>query len=156
MADHSKPIRLATEAFHAALAGNPAKAGRYLQRISDECGGEGLGIAMRAWIDTYRDHATDGQPGSERNRMAFIDSDTGQLDREDSDRLPPEVRWAGQVIAARCALDRDRYMQLIAEMPKDGAKIGVYVSTLLLTIARTINGLPRGFARMGGPDASPS
>jgi hypothetical protein len=149
MPEHSKPIRLATAAFHAALSNEPVKAGRYLQRISDECGGDGLGIAMRAWIDTYADHATGGEPPRSRGNVAFIQEGTGQLDREDSDRLPPEVRWAGQIIAARCADDRERYMQLIGEMPDGGAEIGMYVATLLLTIARTVNGLPRGFARMG-------
>lgn len=149
MPEHSKPVRLASAAYQAALAGKLEVAGRYLQRISDECGGEGLEVALRAWIDTYADHATDGQPARSQARMAFIQESTGQLDREDSDRLPPEIRWAGQIVTARTALDRERYDQLIDELPDDGAAIGNYVFTLLQTIARTVNGLPRGFARMG-------
>lgn len=149
MAEHSKPVRLAAAAYHAALANDQHKAVRYLQRISDECGGGGLNIALRAWIDAYADHATDGKPVASKARVAYIQESTGQLDREDSDRLPPEIRWAGQLIAARCALDQDRFTQLIEEMPDDGAEIGDYVIAVLLTVARTVNGLPRGFARMG-------
>lgn len=148
--EHSKPVRLAAAAFYAALANDPKKAVRYIQRISDECGGEGLNVALRGWIDTYADHATDGQPTRSRARVAYIQESTGQLDREDSERLPAEIRWAGQLVAARCALDQDRFNGLIDEMPRDGAEIGAYVLAVLLTVARTINGLPRGFARMGG------
>lgn len=147
---HSKPYRLAYAAYQAALAEKTESAGRYIQRISDECGGSGLNFALRAWSDWYADHATDGQPVRSKARVAYIRSDTGQLDREDSDRLPPHIRWAGQIIAARCALDQDRFEELIDEMPRDGQTIGEYVSAVLLTVARTVNGLPRGFARIGG------
>lgn len=151
MAEHSKPVRLASAAFQAALADKTERAARLVKRISDECGGEGIYVALMAWIDTYADHATDGQPTQSSPRMAFIQESTGQLDRADSDRLPAEIRWAGLLIAARCGLDEPRFKALIDEMPRDGFGIGEHVMAVLLTIARTINGLPRGFARMGRP-----
>ena len=150
MAEHSKPVRLASAAYHAALADKTDSALAYVQRISDECGGEGLYVAMMAWIDAYADHATDGKPTRSKARTAFIEADTGKLDRSDSERLPEEVRWAGELITSRTTLDRDRFDELIKEMPREGAQIGVYVFSLLDMITRTVNGLPRGFARMGG------
>jgi hypothetical protein len=147
--EHSKPIRLAAAAFRAAQADKSDSAARLVKRISDECGGEGIFVALMAWIDTYADHATDGAPTRSTPRMAFIQESTGQLDRDDSDRLPADIRWAGMLIAARCGLDEPRFKALINEMPRDGADIGQYVMAVLLTVARTVNGLPRGFARMG-------
>jgi hypothetical protein len=150
-APHSKPVRLAAAAFQAALADKVDTASNCIQRINDECGGEGTYVALMAWIDAYADHATDGQPARGKSRIAFIREDTGQLDREDSDRVPAEIHWAGRLIAARASLDETRFNDLIKEMPTDGAEIGQYVGAVLLTITRTINGLPRGFARMGRP-----
>ena len=149
--EHSKPVRLAGAAFLAALDGRQQKAADLVKRISDECGGEGLCTALMAWIDTYADHATDGQPGRARPQMAYINESTGELDDEKSDRLPEEIRWAGQLIAARAAMDQPKFRSLIDVMPTDGKEIGDYVMAVLLTIARTINGLPRGFGRMGRP-----
>jgi hypothetical protein len=150
MAEHSKPVRLASAAFRAALAYKTDSALAYVQRISDECGGEGLYVAMMAWIDAYADHATDGQPTRSKARMGYIEADTGQFDRDDSDNLPDEIRWAGQLVIARTTLDRERFDALIKEMPTDAGQIGVYVFSVLEGVTRTINGLPRGFARMGG------
>ena len=149
MSAHSKPIRLASAAMQAALASKHDSAVSYLQRINDECGGQGLYVALMAWCDAYADHATGGAPTPARVNMSFIREDTGQLDDENSDRLPPEIRWAGQIVAARAALDQDRFDELITKMPDDGAGRGDYMGAVLLTIANTINGLPRGFARMG-------
>lgn len=146
---HSKPVRLAGAAFQAALADKMDAAANYVVRVSDECGGEGIYLALMAWIDAYADHATDGQPVRSRARMAFIRADTGQLDGEESDRLPPEIRWAGQLVAARASLKEERFNELIAEMPTNGAEIGTYVLAVLQVVAQTINGLPRGFARTG-------
>lgn len=148
-AEHSKPVRLASTAFDAALAGAWPKAARAIVRINDECGGEGLGAALLAWIDAYVDHATDGAPTRARPRMAYINTETGALDREDSGSLPDEVRWAGQLIGARAAMDEQRYVELLAELPDEGFEIGERVLTVLRLVATTINGLPRGFATMG-------
>jgi hypothetical protein len=149
VSEHSKPVRLAGAAYHAALAGKWDAAGRSLQRISDECGGEGLSVALRAWCDTYADHATDGEPGRPTVNINFIRTDTGQLDDQDSERVPPEHRWAGKLIRARAALDQEEWRKLIDELPRDGAEIGTYVFAVLRGVALTINGLPRGYARMG-------
>lgn len=59
------------------------------------------------------------------------------------------TRWAGQLVAARAAMDEPKFMGLIDELPEDGFEIGAYVGAVLSSVAMTINGLPRGFARMG-------
>jgi hypothetical protein len=149
VSEYSKPVRLAAAAYHAALAGQWQKAGRAVERISDECSGEGIMTALMAWCDWYADHATDGNAGKARPRMKFINAKTGELDDERSDRIPEHVRWAGQIIAARAALDEPKFMALINAMPEDGAQVGRYVMGVLECVATTVNGLPRGFAGMG-------
>lgn len=149
--EHSKPVRLAAAAWQYALADKYESAGRMVKRISDECGGEGLAVALRGWCDTYADHARDGAEDIRPSQVNFIRTDTGQLDREDSERVPDDVRWAGQLIAARAELNQERWSELLAALPDDGAAIGRHVIRVLEMTAGTVNGLPRGFARMGRP-----
>jgi hypothetical protein len=154
VSEHSKPVRLAATAYHAALAGRWQAAADAVVRISDECGGEGLSVALRAWCDTYADHSTGGQPGVPTVNINFIRTDTGQLDDQRSERVPPEIRWAGELLRARAALDQERWSELLAELPDDGEAIGDHVFAVLKGVALTINGLPRGYARMGRGGAS--
>jgi hypothetical protein len=149
---YSKSVRLAGAALHAAMGDQWEKVGRCLQRISDECGGEGLGIALRGWIDTYADHATDGHADSMvPGNIKTIRTDTGQMHnpRTAAD-LPPQVVWASALIEARCRLDQDQYNTVLAALPDDGHQRGAYIGQVLQSVALTLNGLPRGFAWMGG------
>jgi hypothetical protein len=146
---HSKAFRLAAVAYHAALASRPRAAVAALKRISDECGGEGLAIGLAAWCDTYIDHATDGAMTVGGVNLAYIRTDTGQLDRQGSDRVPPEVQWAGQLLTSRIARDEQRWRETIAELPEDGRLVCEYVYALLKVVAATVNGLPRGYVLMG-------
>jgi hypothetical protein len=146
---HQKEFRLATAAYHSALAGEREAAGRYLQRISDECGGEGLNVALIAWCDTYADHATDGALGPIRANVGFVNTKTGALGRGQSDGIPAHVHWAGRLIQARAAMDEQAWSALLDELPEDGFERWPYVRAVLDCVALTVNGLPRGFARMG-------
>jgi hypothetical protein len=149
--EHRKDIRLAAAAYRAALEDKWDTATHYVKRISDECGGEGLNVALMAWSDWFADHATDGAhdlPASPT--MNFIRTDTGQLDRVGSPNVPAHVQWAGRVIAARAAKDEAAWMALIDELPEDdGYEIATYVGAVLKCVTLTVNGLPRGYARMG-------
>ena len=145
-AAHSKPRRLARAALIAAIDQRWNAAERAIQRVSDECGGAGLGEAILAWTDAMIHHATAGQqvpfaPGG----MDFADPQTGQLNVE----LPAEVEWAGRLLAARAAMDQDRYRAVLAELPDDPAGIGLHVWRLIEVIGMTIRGLPSGYALMG-------
>lgn len=146
--DHRKSVRLASVAFHAAVASDWPKATRAVQRLSDECGGPGLYLALVAWCDAYSEHACDGESHGRIGRMNWINAETGGLDGADSPRLPEPIRWAGNLVASRAALDEPRFNELINELPSDGLKRGEYFAAVLNTIVTTINGLPRGFARM--------
>lgn len=144
--EHSKPVRLATAALRAALADDWPKASRAVQRLSDECGGQGLNQALCAWVDTYVAHARDGDMTPSRGRALAINVDTGSTSREG---MPPHIEWAMRVVETRAALDHAGYQACIRELPDDGAEIGKHVGAVLQCIAQTINGLPRGFALMG-------
>lgn len=146
---HSKPARLAHAALSAALADKWATATRAIQRINDECGGDGLSIALRAWCDTYVDHSTDGTMNPNVGGVNLIRTETGQLDRIGSDRVPARVQWAARLVHARAAMDQEAWLSCIAELPDDGHVIGSYVGAVLEAVAISINGLPRGYAGMG-------
>lgn len=142
-----KPVRLASAALRSAQASKWESAYRYVKRINDECGGEGLEVALRAWIDTYVDHATDGDTRRARiGRMGYINADSGRLDHDDSAELPARVRWAGRLVAARAALDEDAYVAALEDLPEEGTETGSFVAAVLEACAASINGLPRGFA----------
>lgn len=161
---HSKPVRLAGAALQAAMVRKPDLAARYMQRVTAECGPDGVDIALTAWCDTYVDHALDGVPDDEsartrlRGRFGFVEGNSGRVDGADSDRVPADVRWAAQVIDARATLNEARWRQLLQGVPDDDATRGRYVLTLVTVIADSINAFPRGFAnpraRAGwaGPD----
>ena len=145
---NTKEYRLGNAAFQAALAGRWTAASRYVVRLSDECGGSGLHLALVAWCDTFLDHACDGPPPPDRfaNPPAYIRTDTGQLDASGSARVPERIQWAGRLIQARANDDEAGWVALIRDMPNDGHEIGRYVSAVLEVTTRSINGLPRGFA----------
>lgn len=147
--EHRKPLRLASAALQAALAMKWDAAQRALQRLSDECGPEGLYDALVALCDTVAEHATGGGAPSQRVRISFMDGDTGRLDEPGSPKVPAEVQWAGRLIAARAAMDEDRFRAVLDELPHDGAAVGRHVWSLVQLVAWQVNGLPRGYARMG-------
>ena len=151
MSEHQKEVRLATAALQAALAGKWERASRYLVRISEECGGDGLYLALIAWADTFIAHATDGDLTGKVGGISFIQTTTGQLDQPGSEYVPAEVQWAGRLIRARAALDETAWQAILDELPDDGYRRGAYVQAALQCVALTINGLPRGYARMGRP-----
>ena len=150
MPDHRKEVRLAGAAFQAALAGKWRSAERFVKRISDECGGEGMNTALLAWCDTMADHANGGLPPAKRVNMALVNADTGQLDQLGTDAVPAKHQWAARLVAARAAMDHDAFAALIEELPQDALEMSRYIFAVLEGVAHTVNGLPRGYARMGG------
>ncbi len=154
LAGHSKARRLAAAALAAALASKWPTASRYVKRINDECGGEGLNTALVGWCDTYIDHATDGHHEPTRARMYFVRADTGGLDHAGSPDLPPRIDWAGRLVAARGSMVLEAWQAALDELPEDGYQVGAYVMAVLECVATSINGFPRGFVRMGSGSAA--
>jgi hypothetical protein len=144
---HGKAVRLATNAYHAALAKDWRKAERALARLNEECGAEGLGTALRALCDTFVDHATGGgEPG--KFRLVGWNVDTGAVNEPD---VRSSVVWSRRLIAARAALDLDAFQAALRELNDidDGFERGRYVGELLQCIALTVNSMPRGYGQMG-------
>ena len=137
--ERERGISLAADALQAAMAEDYGRAKTAIVAINDELGGEGLTLAIVAWSDTlvaqYR-KAT-GTPDDAPVRMAWQDADTGDISATGND-VSPEVRWAGQVVAARAALDKAGFNALLRNLPRDGWAIGGYVSALLNSVSLTL------------------
>jgi hypothetical protein len=144
-APHSKPVRLAHAALQAAFGEKYDAMNRYLARISQECGGEGITVALMTWCDAFHAHATDGDLRPAKVRLSMIQSDTGAV--ATGEDLPEPAVWAKRLIAARLAMDEQAWSDAIDDVPPD--QVGQYVWGVLHVVATTINGLPRGYARMG-------
>jgi hypothetical protein len=99
-ANEQHAIRLASAALRFGMADQWKPVARAIQKISDECGGEGIGRAILGWSDTLisRQPEAAGKPV----RLVFMNADTRQVDRDAAD-VPEPFRWAGRVIAARAA-----------------------------------------------------
>ncbi|GAA0738539.1 hypothetical protein Drose_04460 [Dactylosporangium roseum] len=144
---HSKAVRLATNAYHAALARDWHKAERVLKRLNEECTGEGLFTALKAWCDTFINHASDGGEVG-RFRMVGWNVDTGAVNESE---VRASVAWSRRLIAARAAMDLEAFNTVLQELNDipDGFERGRYVAELLECVALTVNSLPRGYGRMG-------
>jgi len=151
--EHRKPIRLATEAYHAALAKDWKKVERVLNRLTRECDSEGIASALIAWCDTFIAHASGG--GEHRGRFRIVPwaVETGKLDAPDT---PASTRWATRLLAARGAMDLDAFQAALAELnalpdgPPDFER-GRYVAALLESLALTVNALPQGYGKTVPP-----
>jgi hypothetical protein len=132
-------LSLAAEALHAAQRENWPAATTAVKRISDEHGGGGLALAIVGWCDTLiakhpalKDGRSDGLVG-----LAWTEAERGGL--QFADDVPPQTRWAGQVLMARAMLDQSGFDALMLALPDDGWKIGEYVGALLHSVALTLN-----------------
>jgi hypothetical protein len=144
---YSKAVRLAANAYHAALAKDWRKAERALARLNEECAGEGLFTALKAWCDTFINHASDGAEVG-KFRMVGWNVDTGAVNESG---VRETVTWSHRLIAARAAMDLDAFnatLQELNDIP-DGFERGRYVAELLQCIALSVNSLPRGYGQMG-------
>ncbi len=124
-------VKSAGAALHAAMADDWGAVSRALQTLIDECGGEGVIAAMSAWCDTLLIHTHDIDPKVPL-RLLFVNADTGDIG--DADDVPPEVRWAGRLVAARAAMDKPTWDALIDSIPHDDSAISRHISVLLRSI----------------------
>jgi hypothetical protein len=146
---HSKPVRLAHAALTAGVDGKWKRVEQLLNRINTECPGSGLGDALVAWCDAFAEHSNDGMPEFEQVRIAHLNVDTGAMNQ--ADEVTARRAWAGRIIAARVAGDRDAFVTCLDELNaiEDGFERGQHVASLVESVALSIRTLPRGYARMG-------
>lgn len=151
--EHRKPVRLAAAALSAAIDNDWLKATRAVQRLHDECAGDGLWTALVGWCDTWAEYANGGPPEFDKVQIGSWNVKTGVIGGE----LPERMRWAHRLIQARVADDEHGFTALVGQLGDigDGFERGRYISALLESIALTMRSLPRGYARMGqgGTDA---
>jgi hypothetical protein len=139
-ADRVKARNLAERAYHAAVredwaAANlaMAEAGRQTPNV--------IALVLSMFCDTIiglqrarmgLPPGEDGVPEDGPVRPGWFNADTGQMTMDADDAgLPAAVRWAGQLVAARAALDFDGFQALLQAMPADGFKRGEYANALL-------------------------
>lgn len=140
---HTKWFRLASNALAAARVHQWDAAGRYTQRLVDECGSDGFQQAVLAWIDTYLSAA--GITEGCAVRPVFLNVDSGELDT-DADKVRLDVRWAGRLIMARANDDEPTYRALIGALPyeTDQAACSRAIGALLNMCATGLNHLAAG------------
>lgn len=146
-AEHRKPVRLATDAYHAALAKDWPKVERVFARLNNECDSEGLATALIAWCDTFIDHVTGGEDVG-RFRLVGWNVDTGTVGEPG---MRPSVVWAHRLISARAAMDVEAFQAALDELNAitEGFERGRYAGELLESIALSVNSLPRGYGQTG-------
>jgi hypothetical protein len=139
---HARARHLALEALVAAMGEDWPVASAAMRALGAETGTEGLATALLAWCDTLiaaqrramglPDEPQDGEAA----RPAWLNGATGRV-ALNADDAPPAARWAGQLVAARAALDREAFAVLLAAMPKDPKARGEYAGALLQGCAMT-------------------
>lgn len=144
-AGRQRAIELSTAALHGAQMDDGGRINLAMRSLNEELGGPGIMFALAGWCDTLalRQQAVTGSIGSDLVRPVWLD-ENGNV-QTDPDDVPGPVRWAGRLIAARAALDKDTWDALIAAIP-DGS-VTEYVSVVLISVARTLNtlaGMQRG------------
>jgi hypothetical protein len=137
-----RAIQLAGAALRAAMAGDWGAAGAAIQAASDECGGGGVELCVRSWCDTTinRFRQVTGTPANAPVRPVWVQADTSRV-YADADEVPPAVRWAGRVMAARASLDREAYEALLESIPHDDVAVGEHLHALLDSAAQTLRRL---------------
>lgn len=105
-----------------------------------------LVAAPMAWIDIFLDHALGGR----RIRNAEVElsfaKDNESLSSQNIEDILESQVWAGRLIAARAADDREIYSALLKVICDDRQRIPTYVTDLLMVIVTTMKRTPRGYA----------
>lgn len=146
----AKAKEYATTALHAVVRDDWAAASTALQAASDELGGRGLGDVIVLLCDTIigTQNRMAGRPeffaGPGVARPMWMNTETGRLDT-DATAVPPAARWAGQLVAARAAMDLPAYNALLSAIPEDPRERSEHVARLLAGCAHTVK-VERGLA----------
>ena len=138
---------LAAYALRDARAGDYAAASKQVRALNAELGPAGTMIAIAGWCDTLAAHSGISE-NSGPLALGWKDADTGRM-HSGAEGVPDRIRWAGQLIVARAALDKPMFDALIMSLPEDKSVVGSYVGAVLETVATTLNGLQDAAAAGG-------
>lgn len=133
---------LSTVALHGAQLSDWERARAAVVTLNDELGGDGIMFAIVAWCDTLivRQQQVTGQKEGDFVRPAWLNTDTGDI-ALNADDVPPPIRWAGRLVAARAAMDHDAWDALVKSIPDTPMATTEHVSALLTSVAMTLNSL---------------
>lgn len=123
----------ATEALHCALHDDPEGAVEALKVMIDNHGLEALYPAILAWIDTVIS-VMEPYDQARLVELRFIENNTEEV--TGAEEVPAPVAWAGRLLAARLADDRDMFQALATAVRYDD--LGEWILTLLFTCAMNI------------------
>lgn len=148
--EETRVLNLANQAVRAAMREDWDLASSAMQLISDETGGHGTLLALVAWCDwlIISQNRSRGQPDdatAELARPVWLNPQTGRIVM-DAGGVPPAVAWAGQLVAARAAMDQDAFNALLSAMPADGATRGKYAGALLEACAIGMRAMQGGMS----------
>jgi hypothetical protein len=118
---------------------------RALKQLDAGFGAGGMSVAFAGWCDTLISKQRElgiARPGAAR--PLWVNTGTGEVGSADD--VPAEVRWAGQLIAARAAWDEDAYTALARAVPRTPEAVTAHVATLLECVSGTLRGLGWGQA----------
>lgn len=131
-------LELGRVALWAAIAEDWPRAQDATQEIGDRFGGDGVMVAALAWIDTTLMRVPGLGYAADQGRavaLAFREETSGRF--ELADEVPPGVAWAGRLLAARSADDRDAFEALVNSVESD-EQFGRYISDLLVMLATNL------------------
>jgi hypothetical protein len=141
--DRAMATDIATRAYRAAAGEDWAAANKAMAEAGRQSPNV-IALVLTRFCDTIIGLQRDmtGTPatagGDGPVRPLWLNADTGRSTMNaDADDLPPAVRWVGQLVAARAALDLDGYQALLMAMPADGRERGKYANTLLMSCVST-------------------
>lgn len=120
---------LAELALRAGMAGDWQTAADAIQVLNYAAGDSGVIQGMLAWIDTCLAQGGYTEYGGSVG-LKWKTVETGQI-AGSPEEVPPAVRWAGRLYAARLADDQDTFESLINAIPMDPAQTGDYVMAVL-------------------------
>lgn len=128
--------RHATRAFDAYLSGDRAGADEALDQLNTRHGPAGITGALLVWCDTALSAIPRGEGPV---RLEWVDSTTGNV-HGNPDQVPPAEQWAGRLLAARAAGDRDMFIALVNSAPPDEQSVRDHVGAMLQMAARIVAG----------------
>jgi len=132
-ADRERGIALATEALHAAMREDwPAMA----ETVTALSGSHALIWAVMAWCDTLIARWPGGlEAAGQPVLLGWLEDGRGPV--QSAQDVPAPARWAGQVTAARAALDQDAFFALL-RAPAEGSDLGDCVQALVTSAALAV------------------
>lgn len=118
-------LALAWRALRLAVHREDERALRVVERMATEHGPQVIPEALQAWLDAALKYmgpppsAVRNAEGHPRVALAFYDAEAGVI--TDASQVRPETAWAGQLLAARAAMDREMFVGLVDSVPDDDA-----------------------------------